>query len=268
MRWALAALCFVISGCRLSCLGPSARLVDAPIAQKLTAPVDPSASKPFDHGAFDVLLQRFARADEGRVDYAGLAGQKAALDAYLATLADAPLQRLTSDERKALLINAYNAFTLALILENYPGIESIKDLASPWKARRWRLGGEVVSLDDIEHGLLRPLYKDPRIHFAVNCASVGCPPLQPTAYVGAKLDEQLDAATRATLRNPRYADVAGGRLRLTAIMNWYGNDFIAPNWAPRADSLTAFVGIYVAGIPADAPVSFLDYDWRLNDISR
>lgn len=263
--------------CKMSCFAPAARTVDAPIAAKVNAPAVATAPattgppvKPasFDHSTFDGLLKRFARPDLGRVDYAGLAGERAKLDAYVVSLAHAPLARLPIREREALLINAYNAFTLTLILDHYPGVASIKDLDAPWKTKRYQLASETVSLDDIEHGLLRPTYKDPRIHFAVNCASIGCPPLADHAYVGARLDTQLDEAARATLGNPRYARVEGGKLFVTSLLNWYGDDFVAPDWTPHATSIVEFVRRYRDDVPPEATVEFLDYDWRLNDVDR
>lgn len=253
-----------LSACRMSCFGTPARQIDSPVAQKLNAP-SADAVAPFDHSAFDGLLARHARPDMGRVDYKGLSAEGPMLEAYAKRLGDVALESLSRVEQKALLINAYNAFTLLLILENYP-LASIKDLPSPWKTKRWKLGGDVVSLDDIEHGLLRPTYKDPRVHFALNCASIGCPPLADSAFVGEALDAQLDEATRRALTDSRYARVDGPTLHVTALMNWYGDDFVAEGWSPRAATVAAFVALYRDDVAADATVEFLDYDWRLNDV--
>lgn len=249
----LLVAALLLCGCKLSCLAPQAERIEAPIATTLEAPPGGEA---FDHSAFDALVKAHANPKSGRVDYAALKQQEAALDAYLKDLGSADVSRLGRNDRKALLINAYNAFTLKLILENYPGIASIKDLSSPWKQARWKLAGETLSLDDIEHGLLRPIYEDARIHFAVNCASIGCPPLADFAFDGARLDEQLDDVTRAAMNNERYARVDGETLRLTALMNWYGDDF---------GDVSAFVAKYRDDVPAEAGVTFLDYDWSLND---
>lgn len=258
-RWALSALI----ACTLAC-EPQAKLLDTPLGAKVATKSEGVGAH--DHGQLDRILREHVRYEAGRVDYQGLAKARPQLDAYLEGLAQADLAALTADERKALLINAYNAFTLALVLDNYPEIGSIRDLADPWGRRVWRLGGELVSLDDIEHGLLRPVYKDPRVHFAVNCASIGCPPLAARAYDGANLAARLDDATTQALARPAYAVQMGGTLRLTRIMDWYGGDFVAPDAAPRADSVAAFVARYAKTSESPETIEFMDYDWRLNDV--
>lgn len=162
------------------------------------------------------------------------------------------------------------------MLEHYPNIKSIKELSNPWGTKRYKVGQQTLSLDDIEHGLLRPLYKDPRIHFAVNCASVGCPPLAASAFEGDTLDAQLDAAAKRTLTNPRYAKREGDKLKLTSILNWYGADFTNPNFTGHAKSVPAYVAPYttpelkafIDGKDGEPAVSFFDYDWSINDITR
>jgi hypothetical protein len=129
-----------------------------------------------------------------------------------------------------------------------------------------------LSLDDIEHGLIRPIFKDPRIHFAVNCAAIGCPPLADFAFVGSKLQTQLDTVSSKALSNKRYAVVDGGKLRVTKIMDWYGEDFTKEGWEPVAESIpkwvaprsTEAVRAYVQ--KGDPKLGFLDYDWSLNDV--
>lgn len=268
----LVTIVTVLASCKLSCLAPGAELLDAPIAAKLQVGGEPSDGG-FDHAPFHRLLEQHVRTETGRVDYTSLKEDEARLDSYLTSLGEVDLQSLGPPAKKALLLNAYNAFTLKLILEHYPGLESIKDLDDPWGTKRWTLGGEKVSLDDIEHGLLRPIFKDPRVHFGVNCASIGCPPLADFAYTGDEVDRQLEEVTRNALRNPRYAEVSDGRLHLTRILQWYGDDFTRIGWSPTAESIPEFVARY--GSPdvkklvdtkaADTPVEFLEYDWRLND---
>jgi hypothetical protein len=211
------------------------------------------------------------------VRYGGLKAERAALDSYISAVGAADMGTLSGAEQEALLINAYNALTLALILDNLPsGITSIREIDDPWGARRWRVAGHTVSLDDIEHGLLRPVFKDPRIHFAVNCASIGCPPLRARAFQAATLDEELDAATRATLSDPAWCAVKDGKLHLTKLLEWYGADLTAPDFKPRADTLPAWVARYAppdvaalvdkhSGAP---PIKFLEYDWKLNDADQ
>jgi hypothetical protein len=154
------------------------------------------------HAPLGYLLRAYVV--DGEVDYAGLASDREPLAAYLDSLAATEVGALGRDARLALWINAYNAFTLQLILEHYPGITSIKEIprASRWEDVRWNVGGTLYSLDQIEHEILRPRFGDPRIHFAVVCASVSCPDLREEAYASAHIDAQLDAAARRFLSDP------------------------------------------------------------------
>jgi len=251
------------------CDAPKSKLLDAPIVAELKQGGDQGA-RTFDHSRFDALLRE--HVDEAwYVDYGGLAEDSEELDVYLKALETVALQELSRDEQLALLINAYNAFTLRLILDHRPDIESIKDIDDPWGKQRFTLGGHRVSLDEIEHGLIRPLFKDPRIHFAVNCAAVGCPPLARTAYTGQNIEAQLDQAARRALGSPRWARLENGTLQVTKVMDWYGEDFVSPEWKPRADSIAEWVArhgpdeVRRAVDGGAVKVRFMDYDWRLND---
>jgi hypothetical protein len=215
------------------------------------------------------------------VDYAGFARDRAALKAYLAALSAVPradFDAWPKAERTAFLVNAYNAYTVELILSAWPDLASIKDLGSllrsPWKQRFFVLLGAQRHLDDVEHGLLRgaPDFDEPRIHFAVNCASIGCPALRPEAYTAAALEAQLDDQTRRFLRDRtrnRY-DAATATLAVSPIFDWYEDDF-----ARASGSVEAWLARY-AGELADLPeargrigrgavsLDFTDYDWALN----
>lgn len=162
----------------------------------------------FNHQLWDGLLQKHVSVLPGggatQLDYGAVKSARGELSQYLEQLQSVPRVQFdawSKSEQLAFLINAYNAWTVELILRNYPGVESIRDLgswfASPWKQAFIPLLGKTVSLDDIEHGLIRGSrrYKEPRIHFAVNCASIGCPALQAQAYRGDALEQQLDRAT-------------------------------------------------------------------------
>jgi hypothetical protein len=229
---------------------------------------DESGGATFDHSRFDTLLAGHVDAD-GFVDYAGLTTEVAELDAYIASLADAPLEELGRDERLALLINAYNAFTLRLILDHYP-LASIKDIpaARRWEDARWRLGGQAHSLDQIEHRLIRPNFREPRIHFALVCAAVGCPPLRAEAYSGARLEEQLDEQARYTHAHDRWLRYRprGATIELTSLYDWYRGDF-----EQVAGSILAYAARYDERLARDLAeghqprVRFLDYDWSLNE---
>ena len=245
----------------------------------------------FDHGhaAWTAMLRKHVVPLRGgqasQVRYAGFKADRATLQIYrdsLSAISEAAYKAFGKPQQMAFLINAYNAFTVELILTKYPGLPSIKDLgsvfSSPWKPKWIQLLGGKVSLDDIEHGMLRERgrFDDPRVHFAVNCASIGCPPLREEAFVAERLDAQLDEQALRFMsdrtRN-RFA-AAGGRLEVSKIFDWYGEDF---NLSHRGiASLPAFMARYaetLADSPADrervrsqrAEISFLPYDWKLND---
>jgi hypothetical protein len=243
------------------------------------------------HAAWDGLLKRHvvvARdGNSARVDYAGLRGEQGALQAYLHEMSAVPqaeFQGWNREQRLAFLIDAYNAFTVELILTRYPDLKSIKDLggllSSPWKKQFFTLLGKPRSLDDVEHGLIRApgAFDEPRIHFAVNCASVGCPMLRAEAYVAERLNAQLDDAARHFLsdRSRNRLDAASGALEVSKIFDWYGADFAA---SKGAHSVAGFLARY-AELLADgqderarvregrAPLRYLDYDWALNDARR
>jgi hypothetical protein len=220
-----------------------------------------------DDSLYAQLLGKYVHA--GVVDYAGLKADEARLDDYLAALEHTHPAALDLESRKALYINAYNAWTLKLILTGYPGVKSIKDLgglfAGPWRRELVRIEGKVLTLDEVEHGILRkPPFTDPRIHFAVNCASRSCPPLRSEPYVGEGLDRQLDAAARDFINAPGNTVPDGDLVRVSKIFDWYGQDF--------GDAPLDFVRRYALGdlkakldaLGSRARVRFLDYDWSLN----
>lgn len=241
------------------------------------------------HAAWSALLDQHVRWNPAgtttTVDYAGFADDQDALDAYLQSLAKVPRSqygRWTWPQRQAFLINAYNAATVQLVLTRYPRLDSIKEIGSwftsPWEIEFVSLLGQTRSLDGIEHGLLRgaPEYRalgDPRIHFAVNCASTGCPALRPEAYVPARLDAQLRDQTQRFLRDrSRNRVVADPPLTLavSSIFDWYGDDFAAAGGvtgflADHAGALGASAAQAAAMRGGDVELRFLDYDWSLND---
>ena len=220
-----------------------------------------------DHTRFHGLLKKYVD-DAGYVDYTALSGASAQLDAYVQTLATAPIDSLGRSERLALLINAYNAFTLRLILDN-PGVRSIKDIPTSqrWDHVRWNLAGTRYSLNQIEHELIRPNFKEPRIHFALVCAAVGCPPLRAEAYVGHRLEEQLAAQTRYVHTHPRWFryEPAGATVHLTKLYDWYGSDFEQVSGSAVAYAAENSAALAAALKSGRTPsVRFLEYDWSLN----
>lgn len=220
----------------------------------------------FDHSRLDALLRRHV-SEGGWVDYPGLKSDAADLDAYIESLAAAPFDRLGRDDKLALLINAYNAFTLRLILDHDP-IESIRDIpaARRWDDPRWNVAGHTWSLNQIEHEEIRPKFREPRIHFALVCAAVGCPPLRREAYTGAALEAQLSDQARYVHAHGRWFRFdRGGTVGLTRLYDWYGDDF-----RQVAGSVIRYVAEHSAdlksALASGAPVRivWLDYDWRLN----
>jgi uncharacterized membrane protein YdjX (TVP38/TMEM64 family) len=223
----------------------------------------------FDHSGFDALLRQYVDAD-GWVDYAGLQADQARLDAYLAAVADAPFDALGRDGKLALLINAYNACTLKLIVE-HPPLESIMDIpaAERWDAVRWNVGGNVWSLNQIEHEQIRPKFVEPRIHFALVCAAVGCPPLRNETYGPARLDQQLSEQTQYVHQHATWFsyDARSNVLRLTKLYDWYGDDFVQV-----AGSTVEFAARYSPELKqalengVRPKIEWLPYDWKLNDL--
>lgn len=246
----------------------------------------PAQAKAFDHGLWDALLQRHVvllrKGQSTQLDYAGMGQDQARLTRYLAAtsaVSRAEFDRWPASDQLAFLINAYNAWTVDLVLQGYPKIASIRDMGSviqsPWSKRFVPLLGSTRSLDDIEHSLIRGSgrYREPRAHFALNCASIGCPALRPEAYVGAQLDTQLESATRRFLSDRSRNRFAGDRLEVSSIFRWYREDF-ETGWR-GANSLAEFLSLYGDVLGLDAPqrqklaqgeiaIEFLDYDWRLN----
>jgi Protein of unknown function, DUF547 len=243
-----------------------ARLIAVALA--LAAP----AAQAFDHSAWDALLKRHLTvlpgAHESRVDYAGMARDRAALKSYLGSLSRvgaAEFAGWPKDERKAFLINAYNAFTVEKVLTRWPDIGSIRDFGrifgNPFKDDFFTLFGKPMTLDGIEHGMLREkgAYDDPRVHFALNCASIGCPMLREEAYVAARLDAQLEEQARRFLGDRGRNRFRDGHLEVSKIFDWFGQDF-----EPREKFFARHAA--VLGYPGGpVPIEFLDYDWSLND---
>jgi hypothetical protein len=218
----------------------------------------------FDHSSFDALLSRHVDA-KGMVDYVGLQKSRASLDKYLkntGAVNESTFRSWSEDEQLAFLINIYNAETLQLILDNYP-VSSIKKiggfLSNPWKRDVVALFGDEISLDKLEHGIIRKDYDEPRIHFAVVCAANGCPPLRPGAYTGAGLDSQLNEQTKQFLTDLPKNRIDGDTLYLSPIFDWYGEDF-----TKNGRSLNDYVDPYMKGDASGKKVRFTDYDWDLN----
>lgn len=221
------------------------------------------------HQGWSELLGRHVQ--DGAVDYQGFKKDEAALDRYLVLLAMTNPADLPEKARLALYINLYNASTVKLILDHFKdgkppaSIKKIGGLfSSPWKLSFVRIGGRVLSLDEVEHGIIRRQFREPRIHFAVNCASRSCPPLLPEAYEGERIDGQLEKSTRNFLADQAQNYLDGSTLYLSAIFKWYGADFgNDPASFVRMHS-TGTLKEQLAAIGRDVTVKYLDYDWSLN----
>lgn len=224
------------------------------------------------HDAWDRILAAYVRAaDDGvnRVDYDGIKSTAAAaLKAYVEALETVTISEYPRAEQFAYWINLYNAATVQVIVDNYP-LGSIKDIGllgqGPWKDKILNVQGQPLSLDDIEHGILRPLWKDVRIHYAVNCASIGCPNLALKSYRADRMETMLDEAARAYVNHSRGFARIDGQLVASSIFDWYQSD-----WGSAEDVLahaskyaTSKTAALLKGATA---IDAYDYDWSLNDI--
>ncbi|MGQ9806820.1 MAG: DUF547 domain-containing protein [Chlorobiales bacterium] len=231
----------------------------------------------FDHSLFDAVLKRHVK--DGKVNYQALKHDKD-FQTYLEQLSKAnPDMLATREEKIAFWINAYNAFTLKLIVDNYP-VKSITEISalgkltafigdSPWKKDFFTINGKKMMLDKIEHEILRESFKEYRVHFAVNCASISCPILRPEAYTSESLNQQLNEQAKQflkdTLRNR--IDLKTKTIYLSKIFSWYQDDF-----SKSAGSLEKYLADYIDDeeikrmlLNKEFKVEYLDYDWNLNE---
>ncbi|MDP2496441.1 MAG: VTT domain-containing protein [Candidatus Palauibacterales bacterium] len=263
-----AALGVLLAGIAAACGAPASQQATGPVADAVRASMD-SGTATFAHDRWDGLLA--GGTERGLVDYRYFQEHRDRLDAYLERVAEADLAGLAPSHLEALLINAYNAYTVEAILE-HPEVASIRDIDGVWSETTRTVGGYELTLDEIEHNVLRPFFRDPRVHFAVNCASLSCAPLPTWAFTGDSLDAQMERRTRAFLRDTANVRVDGGTLVLSRYFDWYGGDFTEEGWSPRAETIPRFVARYgrpevrelVEEAGGDPPVRFTEYDWSLN----
>lgn len=240
------------------------------------------------HAEWDALLRKHVHwlpdQKQSRVHYAGFQADGAALKRVLDGMSAVPLAEFdawTKPQQMAFLINAYNAQTVALVLTRYPQLKSIKDLGSvfqsPWRREFFRLLGEERHLDWIEHEQLRPKYADPRVHAAVNCASIGCPALRNEAFIASRLDAQLEDGMQRFMADRTRNRVRDGRVEVSAIFKWFREDFEKGHHGfSTLEDVFARHAAQLSDDPAEQarlkaktmPVSFLDYDWSLNAMGR
>jgi len=219
------------------------------------------------HKAWNELLHAYVK--NGRVDYKGLVREKDKLHTYCKLLSSTPPTAAWSRNAKlAFWINTYNAFTVQLIVDNYP-VKSIKDLNpslsvplvhTVWTSTKFMIGDKEYSLDDVENKVLRGEFKEPRIHFAINCASMSCPPLRNEAFTEDRVQAQLDDQARLFITDPRYTQIQKTNADLSKIFSWYSGDF------ETHGTLIDFINRYSkVKMDADAKLSYMDYDWSLNE---
>lgn len=211
-----------------------------------------------DHSSFDALLRAHVSAS-GKVDYNAIKTNVSALDKYLGYLSqNVPASTASKNERLAFWINAYNANTIKLIVDNYP-VNSIMDLYGG-KAfdKKWiKIGGETLSLNDIENNKIRAKFNEPRIHFAVNCAAKSCPPILNKAWTADNVQATLEARTKAFVNDASYNNISKGSVQISKIFEWYAKDF--PN------DIVSYLNKYSStSISSGAKVGYIEYDWALN----
>ena len=244
----------------------------------------------FDHqyAGWNALLKKHVKwlpdGKQSRVNYKGFAADHAALKDVLTSLSAVPKASFdgwNKPQQMAFLINAYNAFTVELILTKYPNLKSIKDLGSvfqsAWKKEFFTLLGAERHLDWVEHEQLRPIYKEPRVHAAVNCASIGCPALRDEAFTASQLEAQLEDGMRRFMGDRTRNRVKNGEVEVSAIFKWFKEDFnsgyrgfkqVEDVFAAYAAQLTDKPDEQAALRARSLSVSYLDYDWSLNDTGR
>jgi hypothetical protein len=238
---------------------------------------DPANKQKLDHSAWNTFLKKYLVAPHpsgiNRVTYAKVAPEdRATLVKYVRSLESVTVSGYGRGEQRAYWINLYNAKTVELILTRLP-VKTIRDInispglfsSGPWGAKLMTVEGEKLSLDDIEHRILRPIWKDNRIHYAVNCASLGCPNLQPAAFTAENADSLLERGAREYINHPRGVSLQGGKLKVSSIYVWFQEDFggsaegLMEHWAKYANkALADALQNYSGGLEHD-------YDWQLND---
>ena len=227
-----------------------------------------ATSAQISHQTWDELVREHVSVD-GKVNYKGFLQDIKKLDAYLKILSENPPEKSWDNNQKlAYWINAYNAFTVKLITNHYP-LKSIQELhptikipgiSTVWHKEFFKIGAEDESLNDIEHKILRKQFNEPRIHFAINCASVSCPNLLNEAFTPDKLEAQLEKQTRAFINDPLKNNISTNALEVSKIFSWFKKDFT------KKESLTAFLNRYTnETIQKNADINYMDYNWQLNE---
>ena len=255
--------------------------------------IAPSTAQPkFDHdySTYAHILSQFLV--DGRVDYSNLVDNRDRLDSVVeefSTVSRLTFSAWSREERLAYWINVYNLYTLRTIVDHYPiqgswlslyPFNSIQQIDGVWDTITWKAGGRIVTLDEIEHDILRPTFGEPLLHFAINCAAVSCPPLRNEPYRADTMETQLTDSTREALAKTNWLRLDGDTLYLTAILDWFGEDFVSrfahTISANRSERDRALLGLVATHGPSEIAslahtgtpqIRFLKYDWTLNDTS-
>lgn len=244
-------------------------------------------AQPFDHSAWNELLEKYVVASPdgiNRVDYASW--QKSdhkPLKAYAESLESFDPRNLARSEQFAYWVNLYNAKTIDIVLDHYP-IDSIRQISineglfgfikksvgagGPWKSKIMKVAGHELSLDDIEHQILRPVFKDPRVHYAVNCSSYGCPNLAQEALTGEKLEAQLDKGARDYINDPRGFSFDDGGIKASSIYQWFQSDFGGSEKGVLDHARKYADDALKAKLSGKNSIQSYGYDWSLNNIQR
>ena len=211
-----------------------------------------------DYKSWDTFLKKYV-STSGDVDYKSIKANKKELEAITKAFSETSvLTSWSKNDQLAFWINAYNVFTIDLVVNHHP-IKSIQNLdgGKPWDVKRIAIGGKKYSLNNIENDIIRPQFKDARIHFAVNCAAKSCPPILNSAFFGKTLDEQLDAVTKKFISNTKYQNITSGKMTLSKIFDWYKVDF---------GDIFTFINKYsTIKVNKNTAIVYKDYDWSLND---
>lgn len=271
-RHSILAAAIALTGCTTL----EAQLAPAAEPLKRWERHDAASARVIDHRAWGAFLAQYRTIGTdgvARIRYAGVTpADRAALGQYLARLEAADIDALGRPEQFAYWVNLYNAATLRLVLERYP-VKSIRDIAlggglfetGPWGAKLVTVKGERLSLDDIEHRILRPLWRDPRIHYVVNCASIGCPDVPPAPLTGANAEAMLEAAARTYINHPRGAALRDGRLEVSSLYRWYRADFGGGEAGVLAHLRRYAAPPLAAQLASVSAIDRYRYDWALND---
>lgn len=237
-----------------------------------------------DHSTWDKLLKSYVKTDRrglNRVNYRSFkAKDHRTLKTYVKKLEATKVNRLDRSEQFAFWVNLYNAKTIDVILDHYP-VSSIRKISiegglfdviknsvgagGPWKAKIMKVSGQSLSLDDIEHGILRPVFRDNRVHYAVNCASIGCPNLRKSAFTGSNLEASLEAGARDYINSPRGVAKVDGKLQVSTIYKWFQKDFGANEKAVLRHLRKYADGRVKAQLARARGIGGYAYDWALND---